>query len=310
MPCASSGPHAGWWPLYAPIADPHVRPRTTSRVSADRRPFDERRSAFVTDDGKRVRNIGGAVGAAPRPQFSRKITWEENLKLLEAYVAREGNAMVPLEHEEEGVRLGVWLSKQWTEYQASTTGGYLSRGRKLRLEAAGVVFNGPAPPASGVVGAHTLNDRKWDKDRSFQLASDHPGATRAFDTSKPASEVAWRPYSAETDRGAKRWLERQRRKGLAQQAETKEEYVPLAIASMPPVRGLDKALAQRLAKANEEMTRENAKRAEQRVEHQATEQRALAMGTSERHGTAGAAQRLTTARLMKGELVKGVAGTQ
>ena len=96
--------------------------------------------------------------AAPKAQFSKKISWDDHLKLLKEYVAREGHALVPLEHEERGVRLGAWLSRQWSEFQADTRGGYLSRNRKIRLEEAGVVFNGPAPPASGAVGPHSLNE--------------------------------------------------------------------------------------------------------------------------------------------------------
>ena len=39
-----------------------------------------------------------------------KLTWEDHLNLLKEYVLCEGHANVPLEHEEQGVRLGAWLS--------------------------------------------------------------------------------------------------------------------------------------------------------------------------------------------------------
>ena len=123
MPTASQGVRAGWWPLYTAIADEHVRPRATSaKAAADRRPFSDGQSLRAPPRNNRK------AGAAP--QFSRKISWEEHLRLLKQYVAREGDARVPLEHEESGVRLGVWLSKQWAEFQSDTRGGYLSRDRR------------------------------------------------------------------------------------------------------------------------------------------------------------------------------------
>jgi len=174
--------------------------------------------------------------------------------LLKEYVAREGDALVPLEHEERGVRLGAWLSRQWCEWQSNTRGGYLSANRKLRLEQAGVVFNGPAPPASGVVGPHTLNERKWDTD-DYNTAAEH-WRPRAFDTTKPAREGDhWQAYSAESDPVMKEWLERRRKKGLMPPApKPKEPYIPLAI--VPPVKGLNMALAKRLEEAKKELEKE------------------------------------------------------
>ena len=247
MPTASGAHKTGWQP-YAAAADPNVRVGVTSnRAPKNRRSFFEMGPNMRAPPKK----------AIPKPQFSKAITWEEHLELLEQYVARNGDAMVPLEHLEGGVRLGAWLSKQWTEYQADTRGGYLSTNRKLRLEAAGVVFDGPAPPASGAVGLHTLNERKWDTGRNYSMAAAkwHP---REWDCSKPKEEgEGWRPYTAEADPGAKKWLDRQRKKGLAAPPEPPPEpYVPLAI--VPPVKGLNMALAKKLAKAKEELDRENA----------------------------------------------------
>ena len=200
--------------------------------------------------------------------MSAKISWDEHLQYLREYVAREGNALVPLEHEERGVRLGVWLSRQWSEWQADTRGGYLSNNRKLRLESAGVVFNGPAPPASGVNGPHTLNERKWDVDDYETIqgggaaVNDRPKYwhPRVFDASKPKSEGEhWRPYSAEADPALRPFLERRRAKGLMPpEAPPKDAYVPLAI--VPPVKGLNMTLAKKLANAKEELERERAKK--------------------------------------------------
>ena len=206
--------------------------------------------------------------SAVRPQFNTKITWEDHLQLLKEYVAREGNALVPLEHEERGVRLGTWLSNQWSQWQSDTRGGYLSLRRKLRLEEAGVVFNGPAPPASGVVGEHSLNERKWDVDdyTTIQGAgaaiNDRPQYwhPKVFDASRPKAEGDhWRPYSADADPALRPFLERRRQKGLMPpELPPKEPYVPLAI--VPPVKGLNLTLANKLAKAKEDLEKERAKK--------------------------------------------------
>lgn len=261
MPSVSQGRNAGWWQTYSSEADPTMRLRATSaKAPADRRPFCEK-------PAPPMRRAGA------RPQFSKKISWDDHLRLLEEYVARVGNALVPLEHEERGVRLGVWLSKQWSEWQADTRGGYLSNNRKLRLEKAGVVFNGPAPPASGVVGPHSLNERKWDVSdyETIQGAgaavSDKPKYwhPRIFDSSKPASEGDhWREYSADSDPALRKFLERRKAKGLMPAEEPpKEPYVPLAL--VPPVKGLGQgpqalALAQRLAKAKADLEKERSSR--------------------------------------------------
>ena len=253
MPQASQGQRAGWWPSYSSVADTNVRPRATS---AKWSPTRERRSFFgELEVPKAAKAHVGPSAALPKPQFSRKISWEEHLDVLRVYVAREGHALVPLAHEERGVRLGAWLSKQWSEFGSDARGGYLSRNRRLRLEQAGVVFAGPAPPATGVVGSHALNERKWDGNRDYDMAAKgwHP---RAFDASKPANEGEhWRAYSTETDPAGRRWLERQRQKGLAKRPAAPEKpYVP---HGHPPVKGVyDTALANRLAKANEEMQKE------------------------------------------------------
>ena len=62
--------------------------------------------------------------------------WERNFALLTAFREREGRCEVPAKHEEEGVKLGDWLSKQRTAH----TNGTLDAARRTRLEALGVVW--------------------------------------------------------------------------------------------------------------------------------------------------------------------------
>ena len=61
--------------------------------------------------------------------------WERNFALLTAFSEREGGGEVPARHEEEGVRLGKWLSDQRTAH----TNGTLDAARRTQLEALGVV---------------------------------------------------------------------------------------------------------------------------------------------------------------------------
>ena len=55
--------------------------------------------------------------------------WEANFALLEVFVAREGHARVPIDHVENGVRLGQWLSNQRARK------GRHSKSRVARLDA-------------------------------------------------------------------------------------------------------------------------------------------------------------------------------
>ena len=76
--------------------------------------------------------------------------WEQNYALLRAFVEREGHANVPQKHEEDGERLGGWLSNQrlrWRarglseeERTAKKLGTPLSDEEVARLEAVGVVW--------------------------------------------------------------------------------------------------------------------------------------------------------------------------
>jgi len=145
----------------------------------------------------------------PRPP-DVVLPWAVMLRHLRDYHAREGHTNVPLEYEfvekdELGyevdgrrIRLGVWLSKQWTEWQAKR----LAHQRTERLADAGVDWDGPAPPASGLVGPKYLNERKWDVDREEHLATINPRL--AFDASTPAHQK-WIEYEAGRDPHTRRW---------------------------------------------------------------------------------------------------------
>lgn len=246
-----------------------------------RPPEDRRPAPGIKTSNPRRPASAGSVGKS-MPEVWVKLTWEDHLNLLKAYVLREGHANVPLEHEEQGVRLGVWLSRQWAEWSSTTRGGYLSEARKLRLADAGVVWNGPAPPASGVVGPNYLNERKWDARRDWDLASKGK-KPREFDATKPKREGDhWRPYSARQDPHVRAWLEKQKAKGLTHEevedetiadrtiklrdrtvilhsvAEREARYIPYG---HPPVVGLNMDLAQRLKAAKAELDEDRARRA-------------------------------------------------
>ena len=265
MPTASSAHKTGWAP-WASVADPIMQHRRTTRSKVQ--PPENRRPA------PGIRPLSAAISStkAKKPEVWAKMTWDDYLEVLKRYVQREGHANVPLEHEEQGVRLGVWLSRQWAEFSSNTRGGYLSEGRKLRLAEAGVVWGGPAPPASGVVGPQYLNERKWDDRRDWDLAS-KGRKPREFDASKPKREGPhWRPYSAEDDPHLRDWLQKQRANRLTHVEDEpaadrtvklrdrtvvlhdvplrEQRYIPYG---HPPVPGLPLDLAKRLKAAQEEL---------------------------------------------------------
>jgi superfamily II DNA or RNA helicase len=62
---------------------------------------------------------------------ARTDRWEDAFLLLERFVAREGNARVPVGHVEDGSRLGAWVNQQRTLHKD----GRLSSPRVARLEA-------------------------------------------------------------------------------------------------------------------------------------------------------------------------------
>ena len=75
--------------------------------------------------------------------------WEQNYALLRAFVEREGHANVPKSHEEDGERLGQWLSNQRLRWQARGMSEEERKAKRLsalsdeevaRLEAVGVAW--------------------------------------------------------------------------------------------------------------------------------------------------------------------------
>ena len=62
--------------------------------------------------------------------------WDDAFELLTAFRERELHCDVPEKHEEEGMRLGVWLHHQRTAHGKGT----LDAARFARLEALGVVW--------------------------------------------------------------------------------------------------------------------------------------------------------------------------
>ena len=83
------------------------------------------RSTLAED---RVRCLEALPGWSWRPRADR---WPDAFARLEEFVAREGYALVPHDHMENGFRLGAWVTAQRTSYRRST----LALDRVRRLEA-------------------------------------------------------------------------------------------------------------------------------------------------------------------------------
>merc|ERR1719162_1967277 len=79
-------------------------------------------------------------------------SWERSHGLLLAFKAREGHCDVPRKHEEQGDKLGVWLSNQRTAYKRGT----LEARRVAALEVAGVVWD--------------AQEAAWERSRGLLLA--------------------------------------------------------------------------------------------------------------------------------------------
>jgi len=217
------------------------------------------------------------------------------LRHLREYSTVEGHANIPLgyelvERDHAGyevdgrcIRLGVWLSKQWTEWQ----GKRLSHARMVQLADAGVDWDGPAPPASGAVRPRQLNERKWDVDRSAKLAAQH--IRKPFDASKPAHEPAWSTYDAAKDPHARRW---RREHGIKTRPAT--AHPPLSIHQYggkdkgDRSRGLPPQLGLRLQQAKVTLAAERA--AAKRVGQQALHRHFGGMEPSEASASAAAAE--------------------
>jgi len=63
--------------------------------------------------------------------------WHQRCGLLARYKEREGHANVPVSHEEDGIKLGSWLSNQRTDFRT----GKLGPDRQERLESLGVLWD-------------------------------------------------------------------------------------------------------------------------------------------------------------------------
>jgi len=265
MPGASTA--AMPWTPWSSNCDPHLargRPGRKKEV-----PMKQHVSVWSNrpPPGAKLAPSAANTEERRRPEEWRQLSWEEHLKLLKQYVLREGNALIPLEHVEDGVRLGVWLSKQWSQWSDNPRGGYLSHARKLRLADAGVDWAGPAPPASGLVGPKYLNERKWDEHRSFDLAA-RQYHWKEFDAGKPACKGAhWEEYAADKDPHAAAWLRRQRSAGRTHEGDAPpstrkpDPYIPYG---HPPVKGLNMELAKLLQAGKSAV---NADDAAKKVQH-------------------------------------------
>ena len=63
--------------------------------------------------------------------------WERNFALLEQYKKREGHVNVPQRHEEDGLKLGTWVTKQRGNYKK----GKIDESRHRRLENLGMSWD-------------------------------------------------------------------------------------------------------------------------------------------------------------------------
>lgn len=256
MPTASTS----GWPTYSAQSDPHARK------------FIERQR----------RNAGQAAPPRRAQEQVAQLSWEGHLEVLRRFVAINGHALVPLDCDvsTDGgkvVRLGTWLSSMW----AQQNGGYLSAARALRLEEAGVVWDGEPPPATGVIDPRCYNERKWDL-----VECNH--VRRDFDAARPACEPHWPTYSAEADPHTQHWLARQRhvaalpkRPSAASAALKRTADAGFQVGAAVP--GLPNALGDKLKAAREALLLE---------EQAGAARRAKAAG---RRATAAIAPKTTTA---------------
>ena len=99
---------------------------------------EELRRRFKLEDATVVSGGGAAVAALLDQVYTISCglvpLWEQRCGLLARFREREGNADVPAEHVEDGVRRGGWLTTQRQAFKAGTLGS----ARQERLEALGV----------------------------------------------------------------------------------------------------------------------------------------------------------------------------
>ena len=159
--------------------------------------------------------LAAAPAEAMNPSQRVQPSWETMYTALKGYNAREGHGRVPWNHDEGGLRLGVWLSLQWTDQRA----GRMSRAREIKLANAGVDWRAPPPPLRSTVSPDHENERKWDQGRAVVLAERHAARAiaagrdvkpdvRPFDDRIRAWDRHWQPYSAATDIHTAAWRRR------------------------------------------------------------------------------------------------------
>ena len=96
-------------------------------------------------NNQRTAHSKGTLDAARRARLealgvvwdAQEQQWERNFELLTAFRDREAHCDIPLKHEEQGVKLGTWLTTQRTAHSKGT----LDAARRARLEALGVVWD-------------------------------------------------------------------------------------------------------------------------------------------------------------------------
>jgi len=242
MPTASAGIQGRGWQYY------HQAKTATRKLPlhvdlSTRRPF----SASSSTEKVAPPPTWAAPGAARKP------SWVEMAALLRQYAQREGHARVPLGHEESGVRLGVWLSRQWSEHMA----GRLSQDRTWRLEKVGVDWGGAPPEASGSIGPRHLNERKWDDNRAHVLAA-QAGKSAEFDPTPRALAAGREPsYDAARDPHlCKLWARRE----PPPPKNAKEVAEPFPPFGVPRAKGLPPELGRRLLHAKGELERDRRER--------------------------------------------------
>ena len=240
MPTASAGVNGRGWSYFS-SAKAAPRPLPKHVDLSQRRPW-----SAASASSSPPPSWQPFATSQPRPP---QPSWHAWKRLLTTYSQREGHASVPLEHLEGGKRLGAWLSQQWGLCQA----GRLSNDRMVQLEKAGVDWHGSPPPASGVVGPKYMNERKWDPQRSTQMAAAH-GVPRAFDASPPPAGVThWQEYDARRDPHAREYVRQREAATSATSAPPQDLWL---LPGRRRVKGLPEELGRRLQLAKEELEEE------------------------------------------------------
>ena len=80
----------------------------------------------------------------------------------------------------------------------------------------------PLPLTTGLVDPDTFNERKWDPDRSLELAARH-GFEALYDPGVRIWDRHWAPYCAAADPHSRAWVERQLKQ---EQARKRQQQQP------------------------------------------------------------------------------------